>query len=378
MTDLLIIGAGPYGISLAAHAKAHCLTYTLLGYPMHFWKHQMPQNMFIRTHPDSVYLSDPHESFTLLRFAAESGIDLPVPLPRPLFVDYATWFAARTGVRFTPEHVLQLSRTADGYEAVTEGGGVYTARHAVIATGLQHYSYIPDTYDGLPPGLVSHTFALTDFRPFAGKQVAVIGSGQSAWEAAALLHMAGSDAELIYRRDAANYREGQSGSELIQLGETFFDLPLEQKREKQVQPPGSAAAFLRPYVEGKIRETGNAVVQKAEAVDGGKLRLELSNGETRLFDHLVSASGYRIDIGRVPFLEQRLLELLEREDDGNGRYPKLDAHFMSSLPGLYIAGPLASYSHGPAFRFIAGVRKACRSIIPRIVRSMAHARSGSS
>ena len=371
MLDLLIIGAGPYGISLAAHAAARGLSYVLLGYPMHFWKNQMPQNMFIRTQPDVIALSDECGEYTLQRFAQETHTKITVPLPRPVFVDYAFWFADKTGVEFTSELVVRLDGIPGGYSALMETGRNFTARHAVVATGLQHYAYIPEVFAGLPGNLVSHTFRYTDFSAFSGRRVAVLGSGQSAWEAAALLHLSGSDIELIYRREAPHYSVGNgSGMELIQLADAFYDLPLESKLEKWTTSSASIAAFLRPYVEGKVPETAHVSVEKAKALPGDKLHLLLSSGEERIVDHLIAATGYRIALDRIPFLSEELLTHVERETYNGRGFPRLNAHFESSVPGLFFAGPLASHSHGPAFRFIAGLGKTCRSIIPMICRNL--------
>jgi len=369
LVDLIIIGSGPYGISLAAHAAAHQLSYVLLGEPMHFWQRQMPQSMFIRTHPASIQLSDLHENYTLEHFAEETGRTIAYPLPRPVFVQYAFWFAERTGVRFTPDLAVRLSRTPGGYTVQTRQGQQLSARHAVVATGLQHYKYVPEVLRGLPSALLSHTFGLTDFTRFSARQIAVLGSGQSAWEAAALLHQAGSEVELLYRREAPNYREGNSGAELIALSEAFYAWPADKKRERWAQQAGSVAEFLRPLVEGKAKETPGIRIDRAEAAAAGRLKLSLSNGEERIVDHLIAATGYRIDVDKVPFIEPGLAAAIERESDETAAYPaypRLNEWFESSEPGLYFAGPLASRSHGPAFRFIAGLRKTCLSIIPRI------------
>lgn len=367
MLDLIIIGAGPYGISLAAHAKARGLNYVLLGLPMHFWKRQMPQSMFIRTHPDSIRLSDAHGRYTLERYCEETGAELTIPLPRPLFVDYAFWFAVKTGVEFTAETVVRLEPTAGGFAAATGEGNLFLARNAIVATGLQHYAHVPEVLVGIPPELVSHTLGYSDFRSFSGKRVAVLGSGQSAWEAAALLYREGADTELLYRRETPNYREAvTSGKELVELASAFYDLPMEKKRERRSQPPGSIAHFLRPYVEGNVRETGNVSVEHAQEAEDGRLRLRLTNGETRIVDHLIAATGYRIDLDRVPFFSPELSRRIPREDEGGERFPKLGAHFESGPPGLYFAGPLASYSHGPAYRFIAGLHKTCYAVMEHI------------
>ncbi|WP_054023264.1 NAD(P)-binding domain-containing protein [Bacillus sp. FJAT-28004] len=370
MVDLIIIGAGPYGISLAAHAAARGMSYVILGKPMFFWKEQMPQNMFIRTHPRYISLSDKDDVFTIERFGRETGVELQIPFPRPYFVDYALWFAKQTGVSFTPELVSQLHYSSTGFSAATHDGKLYQAKNIVIATGLQHYSYIPPVLRALPPQLLSHTFALRDFKPYAGKKVAVIGSGQSAWEAAALLHMAGSEVELLFRRDAVHYSSDDnvvSGQKLIDSAEQFYQLPAELKQERRNAPrQGSVAPFLKPYVEGKLPLTGGAAINHAEATSDGQVLLTLGSRQTRLVDHVIAATGYQINLDQVPFLPSYLLQLIEREPDSFANFPLLSAQFESSIPGLYFAGPLAAYTHGPAFGFVAGLRQACRSIIPHI------------
>jgi cation diffusion facilitator CzcD-associated flavoprotein CzcO len=363
MLDLIIIGAGPYGISLAAHAAASRLSYVLLGYPMHFWKHQMPQDMFIRTPPEFCSLSDAEDELTIQRFAAETGAELASPLPRPVFVDYALWFAEKAGVRFTPELAVALSKDDGVYTAVTERGQHIQARNAVVATGVEHYKYMPDVFRSLPPHLVSHTSGYTSFAAFAGKKVAVVGSGQSAWEAAALLHKEGSDVELLYRRPAANYAGSRLSERYLRmLGYAFYKLPRAVKKTHWGQSEGSVAHFLRPYVEGKVPETGNVTVVRAEPAPNGKASLFLSDGSGRIVDHVLSASGFRINLDRVPFLSPELLREIEREPEYS-QFPKLGESFESSVEGLYFAGPLSSHSHGPTFRFLLGLRKASRAIM---------------
>jgi thioredoxin reductase len=370
LVDLIIIGAGPYGISLAAHAAASHLSYVLLGEPMNFWKEQMPQNMFIRTNPRYISLSDKDEAYTIERFSSETGTKLISPFPRPDFVDYAFWFAQKTHVAFTPELAAQLDYSSAGFRVTTNQGKLYEAKRVILATGLQHYSYIPSVLSELPAHLLSHTFGHTEFNRFAGKKVAVIGSGQSAWEAAALLHLAGSEAELLFRRDAVQYAgedNTASGQKLIDTAEQFYHLPHELKQERWNTPrQGSVALFLKPYVEGKLPITGGAVIERAEATSDGKVLLALSNKQTRIVDHVIAATGYRIKLDQVPFLPPYLLQAIEREADRFASFPLLSAQFESSVPGLYFTGPLASHTHGPAFGFIAGLRQACFSIIPHI------------
>ena len=46
---LLIVGAGPFGLSLAAYARRHGIEYLMVGRPMHFWEANMPHSMLLRS-----------------------------------------------------------------------------------------------------------------------------------------------------------------------------------------------------------------------------------------------------------------------------------------------------------------------------------------
>lgn len=365
MTELIIIGAGPYGLSLAAHAEAEGLSYVLLGLPMHFWKEQMPQSMFIRTNPQFVSLSDPRELFTIQKFSEATNIPLSSPLPRPVFVDYAFWFAQQTAISITCELAADVSYNGEQYKVTGESGKEWYSEHVIIATGLQHFSFIPAPLSSLPDSRISHTYGKTDFSAYKGHKTAVIGSGQSAWEAAALLHLAGSDVELIFRSNAPNYSEEDnliSGQKLIDSAKQFYLYSDHQKQDIWKRPRKSSVAyFLKPFVEGKITMFPASQIVRTDILDNQAV-LSFSNGNERSYDQIIAATGYQINVEKLPFLSPNLLHLVEK-DPFTHRFPILNERFESNVPGLFFAGPLASHSHGPAFGFVAGIRAACTSII---------------
>ncbi|WP_157842710.1 NAD(P)-binding domain-containing protein [Bacillus alkalisoli] len=370
MLDLIIIGSGPFGISLGAHAVANNLTYKLFGYPMEFWKNKMPQDMFIRTPHEFVSFSDQRDELTIQQFSEETGTELMTPLPRPIFVDYANWFAKRAGVEFTPELITQVDYTDGRFTVISETGDTYTAKNVIVATGVEHYKYLPNFLKELPSQFVSHTSGYTSFSEFKGKKVVVLGSGQSAWEAAGLLYREGAEVELVYRKEGPNYAGSRENEiALRDVGDIFYNLPLEEKKPGWGQSQGSVAHFLKPYVEGLVPQNANSVIEKIEQVNDEEARLLLSDGTEKIVNHIIAATGFHINVDKVPFFNQEILTLLDREN-GFAQFPKLNESFESSLPGLYFAGPLSSHSHGPTFRFILGLRKTANSIIPSIVRQL--------
>ena len=98
VTDIAIVGAGPYGLSLAAHLGPTGRSYRIFGEPMRFWSRHMPQGMHLKSEGFASNLSDPRSEFTLEAFCRDRGIDYaPIGLPVALetFIDYGREFQRR-------------------------------------------------------------------------------------------------------------------------------------------------------------------------------------------------------------------------------------------------------------------------------------------
>ena len=68
IVDVAIIGAGPYGLSLAAHLRAAGVNYRHFGMPMRLWRESMPQGMYLKSQGFASNLSDPRHAYTLEAF----------------------------------------------------------------------------------------------------------------------------------------------------------------------------------------------------------------------------------------------------------------------------------------------------------------------
>jgi hypothetical protein len=90
----------------------------------------------------------------------------------------------------------------------------------------------------------------------------------------------------------------------------------------------------------------------------GHVRLGLEDGDLRVVDHVLLATGYRVDMAKYPFLSPRLLQRMSLVDG----YPRLDHGFQTTVPGLYVVGAPAAWSMGPLMRFVAGADFAARSL----------------
>jgi len=86
------------------------------------------------------------------------------------------------------------------------------------------------------------------------------------------------------------------------------------------------------------------------AQNGDGVLVELDDGTTRHVDHVMLGTGYRVDIGRYEFLDEKLLSAIRHV----AGYPVLQRGLESSVPGLHFLGAPAAWSFGPLMRFVSG------------------------
>ena len=185
-TDLLIIGAGPFGLSLAAYCTQRGIGYTLVGKPMEFWQTHMPGGMYLRSACD--WHLDPANTATIERFLALQGrtaADVD-PLSLQFYLSYAQWFQEQQQIAALPLYVERLDHVegaAYRYRATLEDGRVLRARHVALAVGFRYFKHLPPDLVGiLPRGRFSHTCDLVAFDALTGKRCLIIGGRQSAFE----------------------------------------------------------------------------------------------------------------------------------------------------------------------------------------------------
>jgi cation diffusion facilitator CzcD-associated flavoprotein CzcO len=244
--------------------------------------------------------------------------------------------------------------------------------------------------------LATHTAHINSFGGFRGQVVAILGAGQSALEAAALVREAGGTPKLLIREDRVLWHDRISGvrrnmyqrlrSPISGLGSgpkawflTNFPGFLHHVPEAWRTGftlrhlPAEGAWWLRSRVEGLVEEELNTSVVDASE-KGSKVRLKLrdtnSGAERDLeVDHVIAGTGYDIDVRRLDFLDTRLsgaIDLILRS-------PRLNSSFESSVSGLYFAGPLSAMSFGPLFRFVIGASYTARAVSTHMASQVARA-----
>jgi cation diffusion facilitator CzcD-associated flavoprotein CzcO len=382
-SPVVVIGAGPYGLSAAAHLIRAGVSVRVFGEPMESWAHHMPTGMLLRSRWDASHIADPDHTLGLGSYETASGHERATPIPLERFVDYGRWFQEHAVPGLERRRVVHVSPDPHGFRVELDDGEIFRAERVVVAAGIVPFAWRPPQFADLPPALVSHTIEHRDLGMFKGRRVAVVGGGQSALESAALLAEAGAEAEVLIRKPDIHWLPDEDDTEdprflyyanrKIALGGPksawlpawpglFRRLPyrLHEPLVYHFTSP-RAAGWLKPRLSRVPITTGRSVSSATSRSD--ELVLKLDDGSTREVDHLLLATGYRVDLTRYAFLAP---ELVGRVRTRNG-LPILAAGLESSVPGLHFLGAPAKQSFGPVMNFVCGTWASARGLTRVVV-----------
>lgn len=391
--DVVVIGAGPYGLSTAAHLQERGLKVGAFGKPLKLWHENMPKGMLLRSYWWATNISDPRKKYDLEHYFKAEGKYPRDPFQIETFIEYGMWFQEHAVPNLDETYVDTIARTGPAYELRLVDGREVKSQAVVMAPGLAYYVYRPLEYDHLSDELVSHTSDHYTFERFSGKRIAVIGGGQSALETAALVHESGAQVDLITRStihwlgsDSLSNRSLIERMRYPKAGIApgwynwgFEHLPYAFQRLSRNQkdrllrgrgrfgPAG--AAWLKDRIQGKVTVHELQPIQKIQEVNG-EIELTLSNGKTPKFDHIILGTGFVMDIKRLPMLDSSLIESIETYHGA----PILNNRFETNVPGLYFVGFSSVSSCGPLFRFVVGTDAAAKRVAGAVARQTAHAR----
>lgn len=376
LTRLLIVGAGPYGLALAAYAKRRGLDTAIVGEPMGFWKHGMPPGMLLRSDASWHLDAQDRDTFEAFLRARDVDPDGVLPISRELFLDYAVWFQERNQIDVVPSMVTELRRDGDAYRAQFDGHAAISARSVVVTPGLRPFATLPENVvRDLPAHRYDHSSTLVDFGGLRGKRCLIVGGRQSAFESAALILEAGADAiDIVYRHDTPAFAaaDWELAEELARntLAEPGWYRHLSANEQERIASRFWAEGRLKlePWLPSRLAGDRvalhpNSIVARCVERPDGDIDVTLADGAELRVDHVLLATGYRPDLRRVSYLAPSLLAEL-RTADG---FPRLDDAFQSSAPGLFFTGLVAARDFGPLFGFVRGAPVAARIIVDYLV-----------
>ncbi len=364
---------------------------------MHSWRQQMPEGMLLKSDGFASSLYDPDSAFTLAHYCAEKNLpysDVGIPVPRETFVAYGLEFQKRLVPTLEETNITSVKHNSAGFELQTADGQTVHARKVIVAAGITHFGYLPPFLADLPREQVTHSSAHHDLSKFKGQKVAVIGAGSSAVDIAALLHEQGVEVHLVARRSViAFHKPSQEPRPLLQrirhprsglgLGWKsrlcsdapllFHQLPQSMRLRAVKRHLGPAPGwFVREKVEGRVpMHLGTTI--KNVWVENGQVHLkfvEKDGTNTELaVDHLIGATGFRVAMSRLKFLDERLRQEVRSVEDT----PVLSTNFESSVKGLYMVGVASANSFGPLTRFAYGAMFTSKHLSEHLVKAAKYA-----
>jgi cation diffusion facilitator CzcD-associated flavoprotein CzcO len=374
--DVAVIGAGPFGLSVAAHLPHRRVR--VFGEPMQTWRTRMPPDMRLRSDWQETSMSAAGGAGSIDEWVAAAGERRTEPIPLRMFLRYADWFRETFVPDSRPADVVALERAGGTFRLTAAGGEEADARRVVLAIGVTPFPHAPEPFrEALGDG-VSFAIDRQDHAANAGRRVAVVGGGQGGLEAAALAAGAGADVELLVRsrvrwfadheperpRGPARRRLYRLAYPVVGYGppplnrlalhpDAFAMVPHRLRRPvaRRILRAGGSP-WVREQVEGRVTVTEGVAVERVERIDGG-VRLELSDGSAREVAAVIVSAGFRFALDRLEFLAPEVRAGVAVDGDG---FPVLDRWFRASDPGLLFVGYPAERRFGPIARFVSGSR----------------------
>ena len=371
-TPLLLAGAGPFGLSLAAYLKHEKIEHIHVGASMDYWKNFMPLKMFLRSACD--WHLDPHNEATIVNYLKTLNLQ-PAdvePLSLDFYLTYIEWFQRQKGISPLPAWITKIDQAGNGFDVTFADGSSTLAEKLVMAVGLRYFKNIPEPLNSLfPSGRFHHTAEYIDFSNLKGKRVLIVGGRQSAFEWAALIHEEGAqNIHMTYRHDTPAFTPSDWTwvnplvESMADRPEWFRNLAQEEKDAIIKRMWGEGRLKLEPWLAKRITQETihlhpQTQVANCKELPAGELQITLNDGSTFPIDHVILATGYKMDIAQIPMLANGTLAAKIKTQNG---FPVLDESFQSSVPNLYFTGLPAAQDFGPFFGFTAAANTSARII----------------
>lgn len=319
MFDLIIIGAGPAGISAAYEAQKLGLNYLVIE------KGLIADTIY--KYPVGLTVFSTVNELELIENTLKPAREKPT---REELLSYYVRFVLEHDLKIhTEEEVRSIEKISENHFLVKSDKGDYETKNVLVAIGaMQHPRRLNVPGEDLPK--VHHRFVET--YPWVKKNALVVGGGNSAGEAALFLAQEGANSTLAtFRKD---WEETDPKQGCIKH---WVKQPLERELDKNC---------LELFFLGRVIE-----IREKEII------LEDENGETETLpnDVVFVLVGSDADLTMLVDLGVKI------KQSKYGTVPVYDEQtFETDVPGVYVVG------HFTETRHIIGAIETPRKIIPKI------------
>ncbi len=310
-------------------------------------------------------------------------------IPNQLWMNYLSWYRQFLQIPVENDSCLQtLKHDGESFLLQFSQQGsqrLVRAKKVVLATGRAGFGgpFIPSFASHLTTPLISHIKEPIDFNALRGKKVGVVGSGSSAFDAAATALEHGAEVELLMRSakipctNPFPYFHSQCFGLAYFTMEESWKLKIMQKLLSTTTAPPIASIQ-------RVEKNKRFVLVPATSIshiEERDKRLVVQTNKGQLFyDFLILATGYQIKVEQQPELKQffshiKLWQdeypLLKSSSFALGQYPYLGRSFeflekrektAPYLKNLHCFNPASTLSHGIICRDITHISLGARRL----------------
>lgn len=365
-TNVLIIGAGPYGISLFNELTRQKTSCIMVGIPFSLWMNHMIGGLHLRSNilASEIYSVDDRFSWKNYFNALDLNlnVDKRMRIPVRWFQHYAKWVLQQLPDKLIEEKIIHLEKRHSKFLATTQSGINIEADKVVVATGIGGHAFIPNELKIFSKDCVVHSYQTKLYEYNKNKNILIIGAGQSAADTLIALSPH-NKMTWVHRDSVVYYHEPLNIPQFLfniihRLTPVFYYFP---KTVHQLFGKKFTSPTIDPIVKNQITNSNVSELQlsipdlKLEEVK----RKIVSHSLNSTFDQVIACTGYHFQLKTFGFFESALRDKIKVNRHS---IPILNWHYETSVPGLYMIGGISEASHGPAARFMMGCRQATLNV----------------
>lgn len=365
-TNILIIGAGPYGISLFYELKRQKQDVLIVGSPFSLWMNHMINTLNLRSNilASEIYSTDHQFSWKAYfnSIGMNSKIDKRMRIPVTWFQHYAQWILNQLPEKPIDDKIIYLDHLQKHFVATTTRGLNIEAKQVVIATGIGEHLFLPPSLMPLDSKQVIHSYYTNHYQDTKDNKILVLGAGQSAADTLIALSPF-NKLVWAHRKPVIYYHEPLNIPQTVfniihRLTPVFYYFP---KAIHSLFGQKFVSPTIDPIVKDKIRfENVEEILVSIEDLDlKSQDNKIVSQKLNQTFDYLIACTGYKFKLSTFNFLSQTIIDKIHINKNA---IPILNWNFETSFPGLYMIGGIAEQTHGPAVRFMMGCRQATLNV----------------